>query len=223
LSGTAAIAATAVLPEANATPVSAGTSTFFRKSHWRYIPHHRAGTWEWYNETEESIWYRGEELSSEACPCSVCQLWRDADPETQAKWDLKLAPRNTIMLVCGGRDYADKERLHVVLNGYLLDWGVIRVIAGGARGVDSFAEQWAKAQEVECVVYRADWAKHGRAAGPIRNRQMLDEGRPTLVVAFPGGRGTADMIRRARSAGIEVAVIDKDCMVVRDHLGRRRR
>jgi hypothetical protein len=59
------------------------------------------------------------------------------------------------------------------------------------------------------VVYPADWAKHGRAASPIRNQQMLDEGRPNLVVAFPGGRGTADMVRRARSAGVEVIEVDK--------------
>jgi hypothetical protein len=41
-------------------------------------------------------------------------------------------------------------------------------------------------------------------AGPIRKQQMLDEGKPDLVVAFPGGRGTAHMVRIARAAGIEV-------------------
>jgi hypothetical protein len=50
----------------------------------------------------------------------------------------------------------------------------------------------------------ADWKAHGRAAGPIRNQRMIDEHRPELVVAAPGGRGTADMVRRARAAGIEV-------------------
>ena len=45
--------------------------------------------------------------------------------------------------------------------------------------------------------------RNGRKAGPIRNQQMLDEGRPSLVVAFPGGRGMADMVRRARNAGVE--------------------
>ena len=55
-----------------------------------------------------------------------------------------------------------------------------------------------------CAVYRADWEGLGRKAGPIRNQQMLDEGKPDLVVAFPGGRGTANMMRIAREAGIEV-------------------
>ena len=114
------------------------------------------------------------------------------------------APRGTIMLVCGGRSYTDKERLWSTLNGFLQSRRVRRVISGGARGADTMAEDWAKARGIECVVFHADWAKYGRAAGPIRNQQMLDEGRPTLVVAFPDGRGTADMVRRARSAGVEV-------------------
>ena len=114
------------------------------------------------------------------------------------------AHRDTVMLVCGGRSYTDKERLWSTLNGFLQSRRVRRVISGGARGADTMAEDWAKARGIECVVFHADWAKYGRAAGPIHNQQMLDEGRPTLVVAFPDGRGTADMVRRARSAGVEV-------------------
>lgn len=53
-------------------------------------------------------------------------------------------------------------------------------------------------------VFKADWDKHGKAAGPIRNQQMLDEGKPDLVLAFAGGKGTDDMCRRARAAGVEV-------------------
>jgi len=114
------------------------------------------------------------------------------------------APRDTVMLVCGGRSYTDKERLWSTLNGFLQSRRVRRVISGGARGADTMAEDWAKVRGIECVVFHADRAKYGRAAGPIRNQQMLDEGRPTLVVAFPDGRGRADMVRRARSAGVEV-------------------
>jgi hypothetical protein len=55
--------------------------------------------------------------------------------------------------------------------------------------------------------YRADWAKHGRAAGPIRNKQMLEEGKPDLVVAFPGGQGTANMMSQVREAGVRVMAI----------------
>lgn len=53
----------------------------------------------------------------------------------------------------------------------------------------------------------ADWDGLGRKAGPIRNQRMLDEGKPDLVVAFPGDKGTADMVRRARTASLEVLEI----------------
>lgn len=54
----------------------------------------------------------------------------------------------------------------------------------------------------------ADWKKHKKAAGPIRNQLMLDSEiehiEECLLVAFPGGKGTADMVRRAMRFGIEV-------------------
>ena len=74
-------------------------------------------------------------------------------------------------------------------------------------GADTLGAEWAKAQGIPCEVYMADWEGLGRKAGPIRNQRMLDEGKPDLVVAFPGGRGTADMVRRARSAGLDVLEI----------------
>ena len=58
--------------------------------------------------------------------------------------------------------------------------------------------------EREEIVFPAEWDKYGVSAGPIRNQKMIDEGKPDLVFAFPGGRGTTDMIRRAAVAGIRV-------------------
>jgi hypothetical protein len=82
--------------------------------------------------------------------------------------------------------------------------GVTLVIAGGARGADTLAEEWAKAVGLPCRVFMADWAGLGRKAGPIRNEQMLSKGQPHLVVAFPGGRGTAHMMGIARACIIQV-------------------
>jgi hypothetical protein len=62
------------------------------------------------------------------------------------------------------------------------------------------AEWWAEGIGVRCDVYEADWISLGRKAGPIRNQRMLEEGKPDLVMAFPGGRGTADMVRRGKEA-----------------------
>ena len=109
----------------------------------------------------------------------------------------------TRVLVCGGRDYLNRE----AVNDTLSRIGVTAVIHGGATGADALAAKWAKDNCVEVAEYRADWKAHGRGAGPIRNQRMLDESLPDLVIAFPGGRGTADMVRRARKSGVEVVEV----------------
>lgn len=117
----------------------------------------------------------------------------------------------TRVLVCGGRDFADDRLLWRVMLKVLTDkMDRVTVIHGGARGADELAGKWAATLGLDAEVYPADWQQHGRAAGPIRNQRMLDEGRPDLVVAFPGGSGTADMVRRAKAAGVEVIEIEED-------------
>ena len=108
----------------------------------------------------------------------------------------------TRIIVCGGRDYADAKRLAEVLNEVADAHPDFTLVHGGAKGADALAHEWALGWGI-IEVFRADWAKHGRAAGPIRNRQMLDAG-ADLVVAFPGGSGTADMVRQARARGVPV-------------------
>ncbi len=63
---------------------------------------------------------------------------------------------------------------------------------------------WAESEGIKPTVFKADWSKHGKAAGPIRNRRMLEEGKPDLVIALQGGKGTASMIALAREAGVRV-------------------
>lgn len=118
------------------------------------------------------------------------------------------------ILVCGGRDFNNKALLYRALDAitprtvpdqYGNDMPRdVTIIHGAARGADSLADDWAVTNWCAVDEYRANWAKHGRAAGPIRNAQMLKEGKPDLVVAFPGGPGTDNMIRISRKAGIEV-------------------
>lgn len=129
----------------------------------------------------------------------------------------------TVALICGGRHYgvvpfnrfsenhdyararAERERfiLREALDHLLRDRGIRSIITGGANGADDHAHRWALDRRVQSKVVRAEWKKFGKAAGPIRNARML-EFRPDFVVAFPGGDGTADMIRQARAAGVEV-------------------
>ncbi len=116
------------------------------------------------------------------------------------------------VLVCGGRDFTDQEYLTKIL--WQVDTeacGFSEVLHGGCRGADWLAHLWihegVPEEGLTCPleqIFRADWDKHGKAAGPIRNQQMLDEGKPDLVLAFAGGKGTDDMCRRAREAGVEV-------------------
>jgi YspA, cpYpsA-related SLOG family len=108
------------------------------------------------------------------------------------------------VLVCGGRQFEDRDILSAALDHLSKDRGFSRVISGGALGADTLAEEWAETAGLPTTVYHADWEKLGRKAGPIRNQQKLDESRPELLVAFPGGPGTADMVGRARAADIEV-------------------
>jgi len=108
------------------------------------------------------------------------------------------------ILVTGGRDFRDKGKLNAVLCGLDRHYGFTTLIHGGASGADTLAGMWAKEWGLTVLVYLADWAKHGPKAGPIRNQDMLERGKPDLVIAFPGGRGTADMVRRAKAAGVPV-------------------
>jgi len=111
------------------------------------------------------------------------------------------------VLVCGGRNYSDAERIAAVLGKLHDEAGIDILIEGGANGADRWASLWAKAHRVPTQRFEADWENRGSFAGPLRNAVMLEQGQPDVVIAFPGGRGTADMVRKARRAGVEVVEI----------------
>jgi len=104
------------------------------------------------------------------------------------------------VLVCGGRSYSDWQTVYDALDAL----PVTMVVQGGAGGADALAKDWANSRLRPVMTYHAEWEKHGKAAGPIRNQEMLDDAKPDMVLAFAGGRGTADMIRRAEKAGVTV-------------------
>ena len=120
------------------------------------------------------------------------------------------------VLVCGGRDYDDWFKLHTVLDQIINHKEPYTIITGDAVGADWLARTWCKFnyfQGIEATYegYPAKWRENGKfnpGAGHIRNQQMIDEGKPDLVVAFPGGTGTADMVKRAKKANIEVIEIE---------------
>lgn len=106
------------------------------------------------------------------------------------------------VLVCGGRNYGNIKAVFDTLDQLQPEPELI--IHGSASGADRIAQTWSDSAGVCCLAFPAKWRLHGRAAGPIRNQAMIDEGKPDLVIAFPGGAGTADMVRRAREARIPI-------------------
>ena len=121
---------------------------------------------------------------------------------------VKLVRNRAKLLACGGRDYGDKEHVFESLDAVVAKlrergFDGFSLAHGGASGADVLAESWAEERGLEVKWYPADWSR-GPRAGPERNQRMLEEYGPTHVVAFPGGRGTVDMVRRAEGAGVPV-------------------
>ena len=110
------------------------------------------------------------------------------------------------ILVCGGRDFSNTSLMNLSLYKFAVP--DLTIIQGEALGADLMAKSWAKAFGHKVESYPADWKKYGKRAGYIRNVQMLNEGKPDLVVAFPGGKGTAMMVKLAEAAGVPVVKVN---------------
>lgn len=118
------------------------------------------------------------------------------------------------ILVCGGRGFSPSDAWNwlegharsAIANrfGRMRPIEIDAIIHGGAHGADEGAARWGDSEHCKVIAFPADWRKHGKAAGPIRNRKMAIEGKPDVVIAFPGGRGTANMIETAEGLGIPV-------------------
>lgn len=119
------------------------------------------------------------------------------------------------VLVCGSRTWDEYTTMEEFLHGVFTLYPETTLIHGAARGADEIAGQIAEDHgAVTVVAFPADWEKHGKPAGPIRNQQMLDEGKPTVVIAFVDkplaeSRGTNDMVTRARNAELPTYVVEK--------------
>jgi hypothetical protein len=109
------------------------------------------------------------------------------------------------VIVCGSSRFQDKRHLFEVLDALHAQTPIMSIINGGARGADLLASQWASERAVPLIRYRAAVGLAGRRQAFIElNAQMLCEQRPDLIVAFPGGEVSADLIAQAQAAGINV-------------------
>jgi hypothetical protein len=120
------------------------------------------------------------------------------------------------VLVCGSREWCDKSGVCFILNSIQEEHSSAEIfssfretplviIQGECRGPDTYAKEWAQERSIECLSFPADWSQ-GKRAGPERNKKMLQEGKPDLVLAFTDdletSRGTRSMVTLAREAGI---------------------
>ncbi len=119
------------------------------------------------------------------------------------------------ILICGSRRWGHRELIRRELAKLPTDTIIIH--GDCPTGADHIADAiWRQIGQLAPEKFPADWKKHGKAAGPIRNQQMIDEGKPDRAIAFffasgadadPSSPGTADMLRRVRAAGIPVLCV----------------
>lgn len=134
----------------------------------------------------------------------------------------------TVVIVCGGRSYGrvpsglpadvqeraeavaclERARLARVLDEAVMRLDLREISVGDATGADALAASWAERRAVPFKVWPADWMQHGSRAGPIRNRAMIEGSGATIVIAFPGSKGTRDCCRQGEKTGLRVIRVD---------------
>lgn len=114
------------------------------------------------------------------------------------------------ILFCGDRNWTDTNLIEQVFDMLVKEFGSFEVIQGEARGADTLCKQEAEKRGFVVHSFPADWVKYRKAAGPIRNGQMLKEGKPDLIIAFhpnlAESKGTRDMVYQSTKAGVPVRV-----------------
>jgi len=118
------------------------------------------------------------------------------------------------VLICGDRDWTEKYPIYLTVEALYKKHGDNLVIINGlARGADSIADEIARKflPDENVLGFPADWTKYKKAAGPIRNKQMLIEGQPDLVISFhqniEESKGTKNMVEQSRKASVPVVIL----------------
>ena len=110
-------------------------------------------------------------------------------------------------IIAGGRNITNPKVVSRAIKSAIASGlEVTEVVTGGAKGVDSIAHRMAVAGGIETKPFPADWDTHGKAAGPIRNRQMAEYADALIAVWDGESRGTGNMIDEAKARGLEVFV-----------------
>lgn len=112
-----------------------------------------------------------------------------------------------LVLVCGGSKYKAKATLFQKLDEIHETTPISLIINGGAKGADFFSSQWANNHNIPLQVFKANWKELGQQAVFTLNHDMLNDGKPDMVLAFPGGDVTHHMVELAKDCGVKVEII----------------
>lgn len=108
------------------------------------------------------------------------------------------------VIIAGSRDITDYAMLEEAVHASGFE--VTEVVSGGARGVDTMGERWAKEHGVPVKVFKAQWDLHGKRAGPFRNMEMGDYADALIALWDGKSRGTLHMINYSESRHLRVWV-----------------
>lgn len=115
-----------------------------------------------------------------------------------------------IVIVCGGRNFTNTQLIYKALDTIDNNFGITVLVHGDCWGVDKISNTWGSVHStIKCFPRPANWRLNGKRAGPIRNREMIDEFQPDLIIAFPGGKGTENMKQLGRQHDIMVIEVDE--------------
>ena len=116
--------------------------------------------------------------------------------------------KNTFkVIIAGGRDFADYQKLYKTANKILQNKKNIEIVSGGAKGADALGEKYAKEMSFELKIFPADWNKHGKGAGFIRNKQMADYADALIAYWNGESKGTKHMIETAKKQKLNIRII----------------
>ena len=106
------------------------------------------------------------------------------------------------VIIAGGRDFVPSDSNYIELTALLLEIKASEVVCGMATGADTFGASIGKKLGLPIKEFPAEWFKYGRSAGPKRNKEMAQYA--DVLIAYPGGRGTANMKKEAEKAGLKI-------------------
>lgn len=114
------------------------------------------------------------------------------------------------IIIAGSREYNNYEEAAKLIDKFIKDVNSsnVVIVSGGAKGADKIGEEYAARNDLDCVVYKANWGKYGKQAGIIRNGEMAKNADCLLAFWDGESRGTYNMVNTAKKRKLKVRVFN---------------